>query len=84
MYHLQRLSYLLVSCKKVMFIHRLAAIDFLLHDTAKYDARQTRQQFVYIPTARGVNVLCHVFCVCERERGTNAPVGPHTTQSSEF
>lgn len=54
-----------MSCKKVMFIHRLAAIDFLLHDTVKYDVRQTRQQFVYIPTAR---VLCHVFCVCERER----------------
>ncbi len=83
MYYLQILSYLLMSCKKVMFIHRLAAIDFLLHGTAKYDARQTRQQFVYIPTARGVNVLC-VLCVCVRERGTNAPVGPHTTHSSEF
>lgn len=73
-----------MSCKKVMFIHRLAAIDFLLHDTAKYDVRQTRQQFVYIPTARGVNVLCYAFCVCVRERGTNAPVGPHITHSSEF
>ncbi len=45
-------------------MHRFAAIDFHLHDTVKYDVRQTRQQFVYIPTARGVNVLCHMFFVC--------------------